>query len=122
MNFKKLSFLSGIIFLFCCYIIISVADFERKDFSSETNINVIKKLDIFYEIKEKEYKYVDTYALGVGEYSIIKNGKEGITAIYDNNEILNNYKGFRGSIYDIEILKYINKSIPFFINNYKNFI
>jgi protein-tyrosine-phosphatase len=42
--------------------------------------------------------------------------------VYDNNEILTDAKGFRGALYDIEIVKYIYKSAPYFLKNYKLFI
>ncbi len=42
--------------------------------------------------------------------------------VYDNNEILSDAKGFRGSLYDIEIVKYIYKSAPYFLKNYNRFI
>jgi protein-tyrosine-phosphatase len=42
--------------------------------------------------------------------------------VYDNNDILKDYKGFKGTLYDVQILKYIKKSIPYFIKNYKKFI
>jgi protein-tyrosine phosphatase len=42
--------------------------------------------------------------------------------VYDNNEILTNAKGFRGALYDIEIVKYIYKSSSYFFKNYKRFI
>jgi len=42
--------------------------------------------------------------------------------IYDNNEILKEYKGFRGEIFNRETVKQIFYDIPFFYKNYKKFI
>lgn len=42
--------------------------------------------------------------------------------VYDNNDILKDYKGFRGSIYNQEIVKKIFLDTPFFYKNYKHFI
>jgi len=42
--------------------------------------------------------------------------------VYDNNEILKEYKGFRGKIYNIEVVKKIYSYIKFFHKNYKKFI
>lgn len=44
--------------------------------------------------------------------------------VYDNCEILKkeHYKGFRGELYNIEIVRYIYHSTPFFVKNYKNYI
>ena len=42
--------------------------------------------------------------------------------VYDNNEVLKDYKGFVGEIYNREVIKKIYSDIPYFYNNYKNFI
>lgn len=44
--------------------------------------------------------------------------------IYDNCEILelDSHRGFRGELYNIEIVRYIYHSTPFFAKNYKKFI
>jgi len=42
--------------------------------------------------------------------------------VYDNNEVLSYHKGFVGALYNVQIVKYISKSIPFFTKNYINFL
>jgi protein-tyrosine-phosphatase len=42
--------------------------------------------------------------------------------VYDNNEILKDYKGFRGTIYNQEIVKKIYSDIYFFNKQYECFI
>lgn len=42
--------------------------------------------------------------------------------VYDNNEVLKEYKGFRGEIYNREVVKKICSDVKFFYKNYKYFI
>jgi len=42
--------------------------------------------------------------------------------VYDNNEILKDFKGFRGKIYNMLIVTKIHSDIPFFYKQYESFI